>query len=811
MIRHLFCVSVLIALSGCARYDLEAQKRPGFDDALAAARFKYEMRLSENRTLPHDGLMKAKAQRDAMLAHYGLASGNSEAGNWTWIGPGNIGGRLRGIAVHPTDPNIMWVGAASGGIWKTINAGTSWSPLDDFLPSLAVGCLVIDPVNPDVLYCGSGEGFFETIEGTSNTAAVRGAGIFKSIDGGTTWAQLPSTAGNANWYFVNRIAFQPGSNQVMVAATTTGLWRSTNAGDSWTQVFSGYMYDVKFHPTNPLLAVAGGHDIAPRYSVDGGVNWLAATGFTTMPHRSELAYAPSSPTTVYAAVATGGVLRVWRSTNGGQSYALQTTGSGINSLNPYTGVLWVDPQNINHLLMGGQQMFRSTNAGVNLTQTFNGLHADHHVITPHPAYNGTTNKTLFFGTDGGIYRTTDSAGSAVTKVSAGLGITQFYGAAVNDSSGVVVAGAQDNGTNRYTGNPQSWNANVIGGDGAFCAADPTNPSYFYGAFQRLAIQRSTNGGLNFSSINSGLTDAGTLNCNFIPYFLLDPNDPNRMLASARRIWRANNAKTGSPPTWTIIRPSIEAPPPPPLPKDPPPDHYAQNSPFNSSTIAIAQGNSNVVWVGYNNGHVARTANGTAVNPTWVQVDTNGVGLPDRWISRIVIDASNHQRVYVSIMGYEPNNVWRTTDNGATWTDISGSGVTGLPDIPVQALALHPGQPGRLIAGTEFGLFETVDDGQTWMPIVPGVGAVAIDELVWRNGTTLMAVTHGRGVYFGDLPPVVECYPDCNNSGTLTIADFICFQGEYVAGNLAYADCNNSGTLTIADFICFQAEYVAGCP
>ncbi len=807
MLRQLHCVSVvglLIGLAGCAGY--EAEKKPGFDDALAAARMRYEMRLSEDGKIPHDGLMKAKAQRDAMLAHYGL-TGAPDLGNWTWIGPGNVGGRLRGIAVHPTTPTTMWAGTASGGIWKTTNGGTAWSPLDDSLPSLAVGCLVLDPVNPDVLYCGTGEGFFETIEGTSNTAAVRGAGILKSIDGGATWNQMPSTAGSADWYFVNRIAFQPGSNQVMVAATTTGLWRSTNAGTSWNQVLSAYMYDVRFHPTDPSRAVAGGHDIPPQYSTDGGVTWNAAGGFTTMPHRSEVLYAPSDPNTVYAAVAIGGFLRVWRSTNGGQTYAAQTSGNGINSLNPYTCALWVDPQNINHVLMGGQQMFRSTNAGVNFTQTFNGLHADHHAIVPHPAYNGTTNKILFFGTDGGIYRTTDSAGSAVTKVSGGLGVTQFYGAAVNDSSGVVIAGAQDNGTNRYSGNPQAWTLNVIGGDGTYAASDPTNPGYFYGSSQRLAIRRSSDGGVNFSTgVAGGISDAGSLNCNFIAYFVLDPNNPDRMFAAARRIWRSNNIKTGGPPTWTIIKPSIESVEPPPI-RDPQPDHYLQNSPFNASTITAAKGNSEVIWVGYNNGTVARTSNGTATNPTWTQVDQNG--LPDRWISRIVIDASNHQRVYVSIMGYEPDNVWRTTNNGASWEDISGTGVTGLPDVPVQALALHPTDPGHLFAGTDLGIFESTDDGLTWAPIVPGVGTAPVDELVWRNNTTLMAVTHGRGIYFGDTG-VTPCYPDCNEDGNLTIADFGCFQTRFIAGD-PYADCTGTGGLTIADFGCFQTAFIAGCP
>jgi photosystem II stability/assembly factor-like uncharacterized protein len=161
------------------------------------------------------------------------------------------------------------------------------------------------------------------------------------------------------------------------------------------------------------------------------------------------------------------------------------------------------------------------------------------------------------------------------------------------------------------------------------------------------------------------------------------------------------------------------------------------------------------------------------------------------------------------MGYEPDNVWRTTNNGVSWEDISGSGVTGLPDVPVQALALHPTDPGHLFAGTDLGLFESTDDGLTWAPIVPGVGTAPVDELVWRNSTTLMAVTHGRGIYFGDAG-ATPCYPDCTEDGNLTIADFGCFQTRFIAGD-PYADCNGVGGLTIADFACFQTAFIAGCP
>lgn len=757
-VTTLLALALAVPLTGCHSYvDIQegkaARRELKHDEPLAAAKFRYQQRLSADGNWPDNAVINAKAQRDHLLNNPVDGAGISPDA-WTWIGPGNIGGRLRAIIIHPSNPNVMWVGSASGGVWKTTNGGAAWFPLDDFMATLSIGCMVMDPTNPDVLYAGTGEGFFEAAAGSSNTAAMRGAGIFKTTDGGATWSQMPSTAG-PNWYFVNRLAIHPTNPAIMLAATGSGIYRTTDGGSTWTATLSHAALDLKVDPTNPLNVVAGGdhHDPGPYYSTNGGLSWTEATGVPAS-ERVELAYAPSDPSIVYAGVSISNSIRLYRSTDGGRTYT--SRGGSLSTYSSYNSTLWVDPTNPNTLVAGGVYLYRSTNGGSSVSRTFNSVHPDMHVIVNHPAFDGGGNRIVYFGHDGGISRTNDVYGSSTVDLNNNLGVTQFYGVALNAQSGVVVGGTQDNGTLRYAGDPQDWRM-TFGGDGGFCAADPTNPNYMYGEIYFAQIFRSTNGGQNWSYIHNGISETNRSNCNFIPHFILDPNDANRMLVGCRRLWRTNNVKAGTP-AWAAIKPALGLSP---TPRDGTnmldQNHFEENDPRNISTVTVAPGNSNRIYVGHNNGHVFLTNNGLDANPTWTQIDELGNALPpDRWVSHLVADPNDPNIVYASFMGWEPDNVWMYDVASQQWTAVSGTGGDWpLPSAPVSALEVHPTVPGWIYAGTDIGIFTSTDNGMTWSAATQGPGTVAIDELLWKDNSTLVAGTHGRGAYLADVSLEIE--------------------------------------------------------
>lgn len=729
----------------------EKERRP--DEPLEAIRWKQIAERDEFGNIADNGVMIARGQMDALRAaqrRRGAGSGiesiagiNSNA--WTWIGPGNIGGRTRTISISPSNPQDILTAGVAGGIWRTTNAGASWSVVDDFMANLAVSTIVRYPVTPTTVLAGTGEGFF-------NADSIRGAGIFRSTDNGATWSQLGSTTG-AQFQFVNRLVFAA-DGSTLIAATRSGLFRSTNLGDSWTQVLAvSEMTDVKFLPGSATHGVASGFVKRVYYTTNGGASWTPATipaaGAAGTFNRIELATSQSEPCTVYASYAAGGTssspgAEIWKSTDCGLNYAWISTPSHLGAQGWYDNAIWVDPTDVNHVIVGGVSRFRSTNGGTSFAGQGGSVHSDHHAFISEPGYDGTTNRRVYFGNDGGVYRLEDALGTSFTRLNNNYGVTQFYGGAGQNSTGKIFGGTQDNGTLVYTpaGGAQGWTT-MAGGDGGYATADQTNTNYLYGEFQWLGVHRSSNGGASSSSITgcagaAPLSDSCAQTTNFISPILLDRNDPNRLLAGGRSLWLNSAART------TALWASIKAP-------------TAGNS--NISAIAVQAGNSNVIWVGHNSGDIYKTTNGLDGAPTWMKMDDSGP-VPNRTITSIAIDPANPDVVYVSLGGFSTGNVWKTVNGGLNWASASGGAPWALPSAPVRSVAVHPSMPGWIYAGTDVGVFASEDGGATWQVPHDGPANVAVFELFFMN-TMLVAVTHGRGMYTaeaGVMAPAITQHP-----------------------------------------------------
>lgn len=718
---------------------------------------RFDMRKSEDGTIPLNALVVAKQHIDQMPQP-------RDAGiwNWTWLGPGNIGGRIRAIAINPSNTNIIIVGAVSGGIWRSTDGGSSWSPMNDFMASLAVTSIIFDPANSNIVYAATGEGF-------GNIDALPGAGIFKSTNGGVTWVQLSSTNNN-NFRWVNRLAHHPDSTNILYAATASPdrVWKTLDGGATWTQKLAAAsgVLDVKVYPGLSQYVIAGcANDV--YISSNRGTNWTnhttgAANKLPNNPLRCEVAFSPSYFGRIYVAMELNEG-EIWRSDDYGATWSQRSSTGYMAKQGWYNNAIWINPSNSSHIIVGGIDLWRSTNGGTSLTKISrwqnyhnggglaNSAHADQHIIISPPDFNTSTNPKVYVGNDGGIqlmsnYQTVTETSGWTNLCGTTLGITQFYGGAAAPNGSVIVGGTQDNDKLRYRPSG-SWSGTsgwyqAQTGDGGFAAVNYNNTNIIYGEYVRLAIQRSTNGGDSYSSATSGLSDAGTTRALFIAPFSMDPNDPVRLIAGGKSIWRTTNSAGA----WTRIRDSISS-----------------NFP-RCSAIDIAQGNSGVIWIGYEDGHVAFSTNGTATSPTWTRVDNNGSpALPNRYVTDIAINPFNHNEVFVTFGGYQSNSVWFTSNSGTSWEQRTGTAPDNLPAIQVNTVRFHYATSNWVYIGTDLGVFASENKGNSWS-LEPRYSAVGhegpvnteVAELFWQ-GDNLIAATHGRGMY--RATPRVNLYVD----------------------------------------------------
>lgn len=694
-----------------------------------------EGRVGPEGFFPRNGRLRAMREIEANIKKGLLRSIGAEAipgTSWTPIGPapssGNSG-RVTAVAVHPTNSSIVYVGAANGGVWRTLDSGTTWTPLTDSQPSLATGTIVIDRTNPNVIYVGTGEANF-------SCDSYYGVGILKSTDGGSTWTLL----GNLPFanQSVSKIVLHPSSPGVMWAgttagnggfvcggrSTTTGVYKSTDGGVTWTRTTTGHVTDLVLDPANANILYAAFDSVGVRKSVDGGATWtLLAGGLPTANiGRVDLAL-QGNPATVYAAYedgATGGYLGAWKSTTGGSSWT-QLTGAPSNLCSTYCWYfLGMDVAPNGNLWLWGYSVNRSTDGGATWSNIGSAMHVDHHAVAFAP------NGNIWVGNDGGIYKSTNG-GTLWTAMNTGFQTMQFYpGVSLHPSdSSYMLGGTQDNGTNRRSGT--TW-SRIYGGDGSWTAIHPTTPTTIYASSQYLNIRKSTDGGSTFAAATTGLTDANNSTyAPFIASFILCPSNPSVLIAGSNNIWKSTNG-AGS---WASNSPDPLVP-----------GATGKAAHLNALAFAKSDTTCNTYFAGSKGGKLYRTTVGGGTSG-WT--DITGT-LPARGIQDIAVHPTSANTVYVTLTGWGGGHVFKTTNalsNPPTWTDIS----SGLPDAPVNAVLLDPTDSNIVYIGTDVGVFRSSTAGGSWAAFMTGLPNVPVFGLAANSGTnTIVAFTHGRGAW-----------------------------------------------------------------
>jgi photosystem II stability/assembly factor-like uncharacterized protein len=720
---------------------------------------------------------------------------------WTPLGPGNIGGRTRVVKFHPAVPTTLFAAGVSGGIWKSDDNGTTWRPMGDGLTNIAVNSLLIDPARPDVMYAGTGEGYFrEEVRGTG--LPLRGSGIYVTTDGATSWQQLPATS-TPHIHWVNDLEFGVNDSRRIYAATRSGVWRSTDGGTTWARLLAvnvrGGCLDLALRPDRSedvLFASCGSYEQAAVYRFARAADRSDVEVVLREPDmgRTSLAIAPSNPDVMYALAASNvpgpqgiyeqGLLGVYRSDRGGVAGSWETrvnhhdstflntmlltnvasaasrvcSPQGSNAfpavMGWYNNVIAVDPRDPNRVWAAGVEWFRSDDGGRNWGLASLGYgpasapyyaHADQHAITFHPHYDGEGNQIALIGGDGGIYRTANARAAtssgpqamcnsgqgiqvAWTSLNRGYGVTQFYHGTPFPDGTQYLAGSQDNNTllGSDTTGPDGWRP-VLGGDGGFSAVHPTQSSQWLMSWQWANLGRTTNAGLNISTARIGLDPIFASNIGdvsnylFIAPFTHDPGTNN--------IWLGGNYLYRGPVfglTWQKVGNA--------MPGD-----------SRISAIVVSPSTPGTIAIGTDKGHITRVVDtGNSTLNTSFTTPRNG------WVTSLAFDPSDDNVLYATYGNFGGAHVFRSTNGGASWQSLDGSGPSGLPDIPVHSIVVDPDDRQRLYLGTDLGVMVSINGGQTWMTEETGFGpAVTMWLSLIRTPAgqkQLFAFTHGRGAW-----------------------------------------------------------------
>lgn len=633
----------------------------------------------------------------------------TELGPWSWTytsgwNPGV--GRITCIAVYPADTTIIYVSSPGGGIWKSVNSGTTWQPLTDNNSGyMNIFHLAIDPLNSNIVY-----------------AAINGGGVIKTINGGTTWA---ATGGGPSG--TKKILIDPSNTNIIFATSNAGIHKSVNAGASWSNVHNvAGKEDIEFMPGNVSVMYASGTGsatIAAVYrSTDAGATWnpvAVADGITNF-GRTLLGVSAADPSVVYAVQASGSIFgRMYRSDNAAVSFTTTVIGVPASSTNyfGYTGNgttgqatydmgITVNPLDANEVHIAGIICWKSINAGTSFAQMTvwsypNGTgynHADVHGLE-------WVGKTMYSCSDGGVYKSVDNADNWI-NLSTGLGIRQFYRfATAKTDAEVISGGAQDNGTVART-NAGVWR-DWLGADGMDCIIDPNNAAVFIGTSQNGSIYKTTNGGLWYGNLTNPATG------NWVTPLAWHPTNSSIVYGGWNAIYKSVNGGG----LWTNISTSL-------------------TTGGNLDCLKIAPSDENYIYASRGSSLFVTTDGGT----NWATYALSGT------ISSIEVKHNNPSKVWVTTTSGS-NNVQVSSNAGAIFTAIN----TGLPAIAARSVVVDDTPDEGIYVGMNIGVYYKDLVNTSWVSVATGLPLVAVNEIeISKLANKLRVATYGRGIWEAPL-------------------------------------------------------------
>ncbi len=694
------------------------------------------------------------------------------------IGPAFMGGRIADIAIHPEDESIWYVAVGSGGVWKTMNNGISWTPIFDNYTSYSTGCITIDPHNTNTIWLGTGEN-------VGGRHIGYGDGIYRSDDGGASWKKT----GLEKSEHISKIIVHPKDPNIIWVACQGPLWssggdrgvyRSTDRGKSWTRTLGDENWvgatDLLVDPENPNILYAatwqrhrtiaaylgGGPGTAIHRSNDGGKTWTKLENGLPKSNMGKigLAMSPQNSQVIYAAIELDHRKgAVYRTNNAGASWEKQSDAVSGATGPHYYQELYASPHQEGRIYLMDVRVQISEDGG----KTFRRMsekykHSDNHAM----AFKQSDPNYLLFGTDGGLYESFDLGMN--WRYISNMPITQFYKLAVDDAKPFynIYGGTQDNSTqggpsrtDNFHGIQNSdWRV-VLGGDGHQPATEPGNPNIVYGQSQQGFLSRIDMAtGEVIGIMPQAEADSGFERYNWDAPILVSPHKPSRIYHASHRLWRSEDRGDN----WIAIsgdltrdQERIE------LPImgrqqswDNPWDFYAMST-FNTITsISESPVQANLIYVGTDDGLIQITEDG---GKNWTEIDVSKLPRAPKhaYVNDIKADLHDANTVYVALDNHKHGDyrplLYKSTNQGKSWSSISSN----LPERHlVWRLVQDHVNPELLFIGTEFGIFFSINGGSRWTKIKGGMPVIPVRDLaIHKRENDLVAATFGRSFYVFD--------------------------------------------------------------